>query len=127
MGKIVKYCNSCDEGFAPKFTFYPDCGQTLEAFEMNPLGQEKPAVDEIAAAPIAVDEPDHVEMPHEEVPAAAVMYEAEPVAEAAPPPAVIEQGEEFAPSTISAAPASPFVQTAPVYADHKPVSLSDEH
>jgi len=55
------------------------------------------------------------------------MYEAEPVAEAAPPPAVIEQVEELAPPTISAAPAIPFVQTAPVYADHKPVSLSDEH
>lgn len=40
MGKIVKYCNSCDEGFAEKFGFCPDCGASLEAFEMNPVINE---------------------------------------------------------------------------------------
>ena len=40
MGKIVKYCSSCDEGFAEKFGFCPDCGAPLQAFEMNPLTQE---------------------------------------------------------------------------------------
>ena len=40
MGKIVKYCNSCDEGFAEKFGFCPDCGASLEAFEMNPITQK---------------------------------------------------------------------------------------
>lgn len=38
MGKIVKYCNSCEEGFAEKFGFCPNCGSHLTAFEMNPLG-----------------------------------------------------------------------------------------
>src|SRR5438128_735428 len=37
MGKIVKYCSSCDEGFAEKFGFCPNCGATLQAFEMNPV------------------------------------------------------------------------------------------
>jgi len=44
MGKIVKYCTSCDEGFAEKFSFCPDCAAPLQAFEMNPL--EKPAAAE---------------------------------------------------------------------------------
>ena len=45
MGKLVKYCTSCDEGFAERFGFCPVCGSTLEAFEMNPVAGE--------AAPIA--------------------------------------------------------------------------
>jgi TonB family protein len=57
MGKIVKYCNSCDEGFAEKFGFCPNCAAPLQAFEMNPLGQEikkeflviKPSVPDVKA------------------------------------------------------------------------------
>jgi len=37
MGKIVKYCSSCDEGFGERFTFCPVCGASLQAFEMNPV------------------------------------------------------------------------------------------
>ncbi len=37
MGKLVKYCSSCDEGFAERFGFCPVCGSTLQAFEMNPV------------------------------------------------------------------------------------------
>ena len=45
MGKIVKYCNSCDGGYAEKFTFCPDCGAALQAFEMNPLAaQSEPVI-----------------------------------------------------------------------------------
>ena len=40
MGKIVKFCSSCDEGFAEKFGFCPNCAAPLQAFEMNPLSQE---------------------------------------------------------------------------------------
>jgi TonB family protein len=40
MGKIVKYCSSCDEGFAEKFGFCPDCGAQLQAFELNPITGE---------------------------------------------------------------------------------------
>lgn len=39
MGKIVKYCASCDESFAEKFAFCPNCGKGMQAFEMNPLGE----------------------------------------------------------------------------------------
>lgn len=37
MGKIVKYCSSCDEGFAEKFGFCPNCANPLQAYEMNPV------------------------------------------------------------------------------------------
>lgn len=40
MGKIVKYCNSCEESFAEKFSFCPICGDPIKAFEMNPVGEE---------------------------------------------------------------------------------------
>jgi TonB family protein len=49
MGKIVKYCSSCDEGFGERFTFCPNCSASLQAFEMNPLtGKAEPAVEEPA-------------------------------------------------------------------------------
>ncbi len=55
MGKILKFCNSCEEGFAERFTFCPDCGGPLQAVELNP-------VESVAAAPAepvvaAVEEP----------------------------------------------------------------------
>jgi TonB family C-terminal domain len=53
MGKIVKYCSSCDEGFAEKFGFCPDCGAPLQAFEMNPMTGEvmpEPKTPEIIAS-----------------------------------------------------------------------------
>ena len=37
MGKIVKYCAACDESFAEKFAFCPNCGKGMQPFEMNPL------------------------------------------------------------------------------------------
>ena len=37
MGKIVKYCAACEESFAEKFAFCPNCASPMEAFEMNPL------------------------------------------------------------------------------------------
>lgn len=40
MGKIVKYCAACDESFAEKFGFCPNCGQAMTAFEMNPVTKE---------------------------------------------------------------------------------------
>lgn len=36
MGKIVKYCADCEEGFAEKFSFCPNCAKSLTAYEMNP-------------------------------------------------------------------------------------------
>lgn len=37
MGKIVKYCSSCEESFSERFGFCPNCAAPLQAFEMNPL------------------------------------------------------------------------------------------
>lgn len=37
MGKLVKYCGDCEEGFAERFGFCPNCGGELEAFELNPV------------------------------------------------------------------------------------------
>src|SRR6185503_6362499 len=48
MGKIVKYCSSCDEGFSEKFSYCPTCSSTLQAFEMNPVVAETPVVEEPA-------------------------------------------------------------------------------
>ena len=47
MGKIVKYCAACDESFAEKFGFCPNCGQVMTAFEMNPLNGEPKFTDEV--------------------------------------------------------------------------------
>jgi TonB family protein len=64
MGKIVKYCTSCDEGFAEKFGFCPDCGAPLQAFEMSPVesstdaasAEPTPAVEEfVDSTPTAVE------------------------------------------------------------------------
>ena len=53
MGKIVKYCSSCDEGFGERFTFCPVCGASLQAFEMNPvtgkIEDPQPATEEFKA------------------------------------------------------------------------------
>lgn len=45
MGKIVKYCTSCEEGFAERFAFCPDCGSPLQMFEMKPVATDESAVE----------------------------------------------------------------------------------
>ena len=55
MGKVVKYCSACEEGFAEKFGFCPNCGAHLQAFEMNPLGgfsPESKPVEEVKSEPV---------------------------------------------------------------------------
>lgn len=49
MGKIVKFCASCEEGFAEKFSFCPNCASELSAFEMKPVDKDMPVVDEPTA------------------------------------------------------------------------------
>jgi TonB family protein len=58
MGKIVKYCSSCDEGFAEKFGFCPDCGGQLQAFEMNPLDGVSISEPGPPAAELVAEDPD---------------------------------------------------------------------
>jgi protein TonB len=57
MGKIVKYCSTCDEGFAERFAFCPVCSAALQAFEMNPVtGQSSPVEEPAPTAPAFIDE-----------------------------------------------------------------------
>lgn len=149
MGKVVKYCNSCEEGFAAKFTFCPDCGKTLEACEMNPIEQANAAPQEAAAVPVAAPPADLLEIPNENVQQTALSTDAEsveePIIEVSPPAeaAVDPMIEVAAPAKklavlkpvaeatekVKAAEPTPNVllQTKPLDVDRKPHSLEDEH
>ena len=37
MGKKIMYCAACEESFAEKFTFCPNCAAVLSTYEMNPV------------------------------------------------------------------------------------------
>lgn len=56
MGKIVKHCDACEESFAQKFGFCPNCGGALKAFEMNPVQEETKAATDKAAEATKVSE-----------------------------------------------------------------------
>ncbi len=118
MGKIVKYCSSCDEGFAEKFGFCPDCGAPLQAFEMSPVENEEviepvsvepaPVEAEVDATPVEVEP---------EVPAPVFLQaDEDPVEEIYEP-----EEETFSAPAPSAAPV--FYQTAPAFADEPRASL----
>jgi protein TonB len=156
MGKIVKFCNSCDEGFAEKFAFCPNCGQTLQKFEMSPVIADAapeavaaPAVEpEIAAAAPEVfavtpevvseeavaefDEP--VDMGYETAKLSSpeidtVKIHDEPVLEDEDDQ-VIERVEALPVKEVPApayAAANVFTASKPVDADSTRVSLEDEH
>lgn len=102
MGKILKFCNSCEEGFAERFTFCPDCGGSLQAVQLNPV---EPVTEPVIAAPSepqapaflseevsepvremvntepTVDEVEFASAPTEEIPAASFEQPAEEVVE----------------------------------------------
>ena len=120
MGKVVKFCSSCDEGFAEKFGFCPNCGQTLQAFEMNPVAAAAPIAKETAAAPKAAAP--IIEPPAEVVQAAPVAAEVVPepfVEETVIDEPVVAQPVEM-PVAVAPAPkaaaatVAPFVQTTVV-------------
>lgn len=132
MGKIVKFCSSCDEGFAEKFGFCPNCGQGLTAFEMNPVSvaAEPPAPAFIEPAA------ETVELPQDLAPTEAIHFEApvaetieEPPVEAAPPePLEAVEPEAIEPEVETVLARQPvFTQPTAVDIDRRPVSLSDEH
>ena len=116
MGKIVKYCSSCDEGFAEKFGFCPDCGAPLQAFEMNPLDN---GLEPVSAAPELVAAEMDV-TPFEIEPEAPspvfLQAEEEDVAE------IDEPAEETVPVAV-AVPVS--YQASPAYADELRNSLDE--
>ncbi len=37
MNKLMKFCGKCEEAFADRFAFCPNCGGELEVYEMNPV------------------------------------------------------------------------------------------
>lgn len=58
MGKIVKHCVACEESFAQKFVFCPNCGGSLKAFEMNPVQEEaKIQADQLTETAVVSDAP----------------------------------------------------------------------
>ena len=76
MGKILKYCGSCEEGFAERFTFCPDCGASLQAVQLNPVAEETKteAAEPAAPAFIAEQEPETITAPFTTEPDAAPEY-----------------------------------------------------
>lgn len=123
MGKIVKFCSSCDEGFAEKFGFCPNCGQTLQTFEMSPIVPEAPAPQVVAAPPIPeMIKP--VEKPAEVFQTAPVIEETiveEPVIEqpAIAQPVATPVIAAPTPKKAAAATIAPIVQKTVVDADAK--------
>src|SRR6476469_9713333 len=131
MGKIVKYCSSCDEGFAEKFAFCPNCASSLQAFEMNPVEAKA------AAAKEQMDEPPVTEVLAKAEPAEPVIEEPvqaaplvdEAILEApAPEPAKVEEPVIERPAPRTRAVTAPvYAQTTPVDVDRIPTSLTAEH
>ncbi|MGB7200701.1 MAG: energy transducer TonB [Pyrinomonadaceae bacterium] len=126
MGKILKYCSKCDEGFAEKFGFCPNCGETLQAFAMNPL------VAETAGTPKSVEAEAFPPAPAFIEPAKSPVVETlaveEDILEIEEPTAVEEVIEEHIVEKAQVAvPTDVFYQAKPLYVDQKPVSLEAEH
>ncbi len=122
MGKIVKYCGSCDEGFAEKFGFCPNCGQTLQTFEMNPLDSPAPVTSQLDAAPV---------IPHIEEPriSAAVVEEERVIEEPVVEEQIVDEPEEetvIRPVAAAATTAGAVFQTRAMDADGRPVTLENE-
>jgi len=57
MAKKLKYCSSCEEGFAERFAFCPVCGATLQTFELNPVTGETSPKGDIPAANLEAKSP----------------------------------------------------------------------
>lgn len=127
MGKILKYCSKCDEGFAQKFGFCPNCGEALQAFEINPIAAETASNREAEVAPPAPAFIEPVEAPVAEaaVPAEEILEIDEPkAAEIVREPVIdkpiVEKAHVGAPTDV-------LYKSTPLYVDEKPLSLEEEH
>jgi TonB family C-terminal domain len=101
MGKILKYCGSCEEGFAERFTFCPVCGASLQAVQLNPVADEvkSESVEPVAPAFIAADaEPETITAPFTSEPESAQEYplEAAPITETFSPEVADEVSASYA-------------------------------
>ena len=128
MGKILKYCSTCDEGFAERFTFCPVCSASLQVFEMNPVAEEpvesaqafepeapafiaeSPVDEEPAPTP---DEIAYASAPTVEIPVAEVT-EAPPMSEPTRP---VEPVSGFKHETAYMTPKGILFEAEPRYAD----------
>ena len=85
MAKVVKFCAACEEGFAEKFGFCPNCGGALTAYELNPVAAEKASVGAIneverkASSPVVAENAAYAEKTPEPAPppAAAAVFSAD--------------------------------------------------
>ena len=84
MGKIVKYCTACEESFAHKFGFCPNCGGALKAFEMNLVQEEAKAAADKMAETTKVSETPKVSTPENNNFAAPVMPPSDGIYETSP-------------------------------------------
>ncbi len=125
MGKLVKYCSSCDEGFAEKFGFCPNCGQTLQTFELNPVAPAAPITQEVIAAPVPSEIVEPVVMQAAPVEESAVIEE--PAAFEPEAPEEKERVVEKSAAAVAVPAVSPYFQTKEMDADRKNISLEDEH
>ena len=154
MGKIVKYCSACDEGFAEKFGFCPNCGFALQTFEMNPVVAEAPTAaapappalvveppSVVAALPTVIEpepptflteaapEPEILTAPRAEVfnePVAPQELVTEFVA-AEPETETVEVIKEPVAATSATTPTPIYMQNTAVDIDRKPTSMETEH
>jgi TonB family protein len=107
MGKILKFCGTCEEGFAERFSFCPNCSASLQTVELNPVEPVRAAEPEPV---IAAEEPQAPAFIHEEV--------SEPVsAHSANEPTVDEVEFASAPTEeIPAVTEEPVIEAKPAYA-----------
>lgn len=118
MGKILKYCNSCDEGFSERFTFCPGCGASLQAVEMNPVApvEATPVEPEapVFIAEQAVEEPLAIreEPTADEISFASAPTEEIPVAPEDIPEEILETEDN---SVVAAPPVAPATTPAFTY------------
>lgn len=110
MGKIVKYCAECEESFAEKFAFCPNCATPMTAFEMNPVVavEAKPDISEkntIVAEKYA-ENPPPVPETLETAPETTAIIEESPVSETITEPEIVETplNETFASPEIVESP-----------------------
>jgi len=128
MGKIVKYCSACDEGFAEKFGFCPNCAAPLKAFEMSPVVPPTPPAAVITETPAIPATPkiiEPVEIPENVQHAAPAGTDR--VAEAVTVPELEIPEIEVAPSKAADSSAVSYVSTKPIDVDKKPDSLEAAH
>ena len=125
MGKILKYCNTCDEGFAERFTFCPVCSAELHKVEMNPVvdapTEQAHAAEPEAPAFIADNKPSADEValasaPTVEIPAAEVT-EAPPIMESTRPVEANGNGNSYHHTEAFRTPKGILFDSEPRYAD----------